>query len=242
VLGHEFRVEGQVFDVLGRDAKVEQGFLGVDEFAVHEGDLIAPGTPFPGDDWKEFCYIAATMRESWLKSNPRALGVLAPLPVLIILAGIALLLVAVYLRDSLFCWAVGGCVTLVGAGALLAAWTWTRRPRLAFEPGWLLVYLNGWTPERLPIDVVESFFRGNSSTMLAASESSPVKTTTIVARLAEARTEWHTRRTRAALGEWKDGYIVFRGTWCEPITVDLLRELNRRLVVAQREHCAQEAS
>jgi hypothetical protein len=161
-----------------------------------------------------------------------------------IFLGIVFLLVAAYLRNSLFCWAAGGCGTLAGVTALLAIWIWTRRPRLAFEPGSLLVYLHGWNPERVPIEVVESFFRGNSSTMLAAPDATSWKTTTIVARLAESRTDWHSRPTRAALGEWQDGYIVFRGTWCEPITVDLLRDLNKRLAAAQRarrEHCTQEA-
>jgi hypothetical protein len=119
--------------------------------------------------------------------------------------------------------------------ALGTAWAWTRRPRLAYEPGWLLVYLYGWTPERVPIDVVESFFRGNSSTMLTSADSDSVKTTTIVARLAEARTDWHSRPTRAQIGDWQDGYIVFRGTWCEPITIELLRDLNKRLGAAQRQ-------
>jgi len=185
------------------------------------------------------------MRESWLRSNPRALGVLAPLPVVVLFFGIALFLLAIYLRNSLFCWAVGACAMFGGVAALLATWIWTRRPRLAFEPGWLLVYLHGWSPERVPIDVVESFFRGNSSTMLPAHDSSSLKTTTIVARLAEARVDWHSRNTRATLGEWKDGYIILRGTWCEPITVDLLRELNKRLAAAhraQRESIAEVAS
>jgi hypothetical protein len=124
---------------------------------------------------------------------------------------------------------------------LWAAWQWTRRPRLAFEPDDLLVYLRDWTPERVPVEVVESFFRGNSATMLPANESARVKTMTIVARLAEARTDWHSRPTRAALGEWKDGYIVVRGTWCEPITADLLRDLNKRLAAAHRAQRAQAA-
>lgn len=181
------------------------------------------------------------MREVWLRSNPRALTLLVPLPLLLLVAGLVMLGVAAYLQDSVVCWSLGTLGAASGGAGLFAAWQWTRRPRLARESDHLLVYLGDWTPEAIPLEVVESFFRGNGASKLPAEDPAVVKTSTIVARLAEARTDWHSRPTREAFGEWKDGYIVFRGTWCEPITIELLRELNKRLGAAQREHRARTA-
>ena len=36
------------------------------------------------------------------------------------------------------------------------------------------------------------------------------------------------------LGSWEHGYIVVRGTWCEPINREVIKGLNKRLVAAHR--------
>ena len=54
-------------------------------------------------------------------------------------------------------------------------------------------------------------------------------------RLAEAATEFHQRPVKMSLGSWKEGYIVVRGTWAEPITKEVFKRLNRRLVEVHRQ-------
>jgi hypothetical protein len=52
--------------------------------------------------------------------------------------------------------------------------------------------------------------------------------------LAESATQWHQMPVRASLGEWCDGYITVRGMWCEPLTIKLVTDLNRRLAQVKR--------
>ena len=41
------------------------------------------------------------------------------------------------------------------------------------------------------------------------------------------------RELHPALGRWCDGYATIRGCWCEPLSADLVRQLNRRLANAK---------
>lgn len=65
------------------------------------------------------------------------------------------------------------------------------------------------------------------------------ETSMIVIRLAESAEQWKHFDVKPALGLWCDGYITIRGTWCEPITSDLLKRLNDCLITAHRELRAQ---
>jgi len=118
--------------------------------------------------------------------------------------------------------------------------------RLAYEAGYLLVNLGATGgPIRVPIDVVECFFLGQGPTLLPRpflTHDAIDETSTIIVRLAESASEWKHLDVKAALGLWCDGYITIRGTWCEPITVDLVRRLNHHLVDAHREARGQEAT
>jgi hypothetical protein len=58
-------------------------------------------------------------------------------------------------------------------------------------------------------------------------------------RLAERATEWAQRDVKPALGAWCGGYITIHGTWCEPLDIDLVNQLNKRLAAA---HQAQRTS
>jgi len=57
----------------------------------------------------------------------------------------------------------------------------------------------------------------------------------VIVRLAEAAEEWKHRDVRPALGEWCEGYITIRGSWCERITPELMRRMNGRLADVKRE-------
>lgn len=110
-----------------------------------------------------------------------------------------------------------------------------RLPRLGYQDGELLVYLGSATPIRVPISIVEVFFLGQGSALMKARGGEMAETATIVVRLAEAAKEWHNRDVKATFGQWCDGYIVIRGTWCEPINAELLTRLNHKLVEVHRQ-------
>ena len=114
-----------------------------------------------------------------------------------------------------------------------------RLPRLGYQNGALVVYLRRGAAERIPIDVVECFFLGQADSRLPkqgddTGDDGP-ETTTVVVRLAEAAEDWARRDVLPALGNWCEGYITIRGTWCEPINGTLIKELNRKLVEKHRQ-------
>ena len=140
--------------------------------------------------------------------------------------------------------------------ALVAIWLWLRvimlinhayLPRLAYQRGDLLVFLRYRRPWRVPVSQVECFFLGQGDSMLASARESetsetPTKTRTIVVRLAEAAKDWQARDVRPELGRWCDGYITIRGTWCEPMSPELVKQLNSRLVKIHRHQRQEKAT
>lgn len=172
------------------------------------------------------------MPECWLKTNHRILWVEFVLPVLLFALALTLVGVGVRGRHP----ALSALAAIPGAIGLLVALriaNGLRLPRLGYEDGWLLVYLRGSHPIRVPVDVVEVFFRGQASALMNRGGQS--ETSTIVVRLAESASQWHQRDVDRMLGEWCDGYIIIRGTWCQPIDARLLETLNRRLVEVHRQ-------
>ena len=180
------------------------------------------------------------MRECWLRPNRRVLLLAITLHLLIAL-------VATTLATSL--WLPRLSVVLKITFGIVAIWLWIRTaiwinhtylPRLAYEQGELLFFLRSFRPLRVPVAEVECFFLGQTDSMLAASTTAKnsvglSKTRAIVVRLAEAATPWHARDVRRELGHWSDGYITIRGTWCEPMNPELVKELNPRLVAIHRQ-------
>lgn len=131
-------------------------------------------------------------------------------------------------------------------GALVTAWC-SLLPRLQRCGGRLRVRLApGWSHE-VPVEVVECFFLGSDSLAAdgggAADGTAPThRVGTLVMRIAEREAErWQPVDTRArwpwatAWGRWQDGAIVLDGRWCEPLSVDLARQLSGVLVAARRE-------
>ncbi|MFO0868046.1 MAG: hypothetical protein U0935_03790 [Pirellulales bacterium] len=174
------------------------------------------------------------MAECWLRPNPRAVWPLLVLPVLAVAGGLAVLLWTVLSGQSWYLRLAAAIPPAVAAAMLVTLIRWSRLPRLACDDGELLVYLDGLTPARIPLDVVECFFGGQSDALLPGPTDRPVRTAAVIVRLAEAASAWQQRPVRPSLGKWADGYITLRGTWCEPITPALLKDLNARLVAAQR--------
>ncbi len=170
------------------------------------------------------------MSEVWLKTNRRVL-LLAMVPV-VVLAGIGWV---VFRGEGLplFGWLVAGWL---GAGCLgLASFLLVGlvrqilQPRIAYRDGYVLFYLKAGGPIAVPVNVVEAFFQGEGPAHLPGASQDQTKSVNLIARLAQRETDWQQRDVKAALGNWAEGYVTVRGTWCEPITGEVIRRLNRRL-------------
>jgi hypothetical protein len=170
------------------------------------------------------------MAEIWLHTNRRALAFGLILPLLLLAIGIALaaLLDGVWLRAAGVALALAGLLGL----AIVVRQLW--QPRLAYDRRHLLVYLQAGPPHRVPIEVVEGFLLGQGPTMLPGRRHRNTEAATVVIRLADSATDWADRPTKPALGRWCGGYITLRGTWCEPLSVDLVQRLNQRLSEVSR--------
>ena len=127
---------------------------------------------------------------------------------------------------------VGGLLLVFSFVMLMGLGFLAFLPRIAIDADHLLVYLRGYHPYRIPLDAVECFFQGQGESALKASGA---RSTNVVIRLAERATDWHSRNVKKSLGEWDDGYIIIRGTWCEPLSETKLRALNSELARVKRE-------
>jgi hypothetical protein len=166
------------------------------------------------------------MSEVWVRSNRRPLvWGMAP-PGLVAVVGLALVVLA---GDSLWMKVVGGILLAVGGILLAGLALMAFRPRLAFSDDRLLVYMRLGAPLSVPIQVVEGFLLGRAAAFLPSQSSNTAETAALVVRLADAAPEWSHIETHPALGRWCDGYITIRGTWCEPLSLDLVNRLNARL-------------
>ncbi len=156
-------------------------------------------------------------------------------PLGLLLVGLLIVAVAPHRGWWWVCVAIGCGLAMVAGLIIGILLSLLRTPRLAYQAGDLLVYLRSWRPERVPVEHVECFFLGQGTSDIPIQQVAEPQTATIVIRLAEAAKEYHQREVKPALGQWCGGYIVLRGTWCEPINASLLRRLNQRLVQVQRD-------
>jgi hypothetical protein len=180
------------------------------------------------------------MSETWLKTNRRALSLGLVVPGLILLAaggGLAWSVVTGQHGAIQLLLAVLTVGPLWMIGELLYA---LSRPRIGYEPGELLVYFDAARPTRVPIEIVEVFFLGQGPSELPPLKGREPETQNVIVRLAESAADWKHRDVRPAIGHWCEGYITIRGSWCEPITPTLMRELNHRLAEIHRAQRAAE--
>lgn len=179
--------------------------------------------------------------DPWLRPNRRVL-LAATLPVALALvagawlgqpgtAGIPTTDIPTHVGGAFWIWS--GRVVAILCGFLLAFLVWQAwRPRLAYADGHLLVYLRAGGPVRVPLEAVECFLLGQGATLLEEHRL-PSRTVTLLVRLAEKRTEWAHVEVHRLLGAWCGGQITIRGTWCEPLSLALVNQLNERLAATQ---------
>jgi hypothetical protein len=103
------------------------------------------------------------------------------------------------------------------------------RPRIAYRDGQVLFHLRAGPPVAVPREIVEAFFLGQGPAYLPRMHAPDAETVNLVARLSQKAPEWMHVAVKPALGHWCDGYVTIRGTWCEPLTGEVIRRLNARL-------------
>lgn len=165
------------------------------------------------------------MTEIWLQPNRRALW-----STLCTFAAVgALALFVVWKFEAPVVQILAGVLALLALLMVGAAGVELRRPRIAYRDGKVLFNLRGSAPAAVPAEVVEAFFLGQGPAHLPTIHSEVPECVNLVARLSEKAPEWSRVEVKPALGQWCEGYVTIRGTWCEPLTVEVIRRLNRRL-------------
>ena len=167
-----------------------------------------------------------------LKNNTRASVALVVLSIVPLFVG--LVLVGMTLGRLSIIAFLGWVVLLGGIVLTVRQIWWLVLPRLACSDEELLVYLNGFRPSRLPLDVVECFFLGQAPSMISHPKGDEIESAAVVIRLAERATQWHRREVPQMMGRWCDGYITVRGTWCEPLDRDVVNRMNSNLAAVKR--------
>ena len=164
------------------------------------------------------------MTEIWLRPNRRVLLVaLVPL-VLLGSAGVWLAI-----ADSLVLRIIGWLGVLITLVLVIGLVHQILIPRIAYRSGKVLFHVGAGGPIAVPVQAVEAFFLGQGPTdLLATGDKSPAAMN-LVARLSRRRPEWDEAPVKDTLACWSDGYVTLRGAWCEPLTGELVRRLNRRL-------------
>jgi hypothetical protein len=172
--------------------------------------------------------VHRSMHETWLKPNRRAMGFACVPPVL--LGTIGMWMLVGNPAGDRYVWRGIGALLLFAAMALLAMLIrQLLRPRIAYRDGHVLFYLRSGRPFEVPARFVEAFFLGQGPAKLPGRVAPREETVNLVARLSQRQTEWAQQLVKPALGQWCDGYVTIRGTWCEPLGPDVIRRLNRRL-------------
>jgi hypothetical protein len=125
-------------------------------------------------------------------------------------------------------------LTFTALAAMVGLAFQLRRPRIAYENGRLLFWLRSGAPISVPVEAVECFWMGQSESLLPGKRHRDTETAAIVVRIAEKAIEWHHQSVKLQLGKWCDGYVTIRGTWCEPLNIELVNRLNQRLSEVSR--------
>ncbi len=177
-------------------------------------------------------------RDIWIRGNRRAFGAVL-IPSLFCFAAATFLLTPAVSEIHIAWRIVAAIVAGFSLVVIISLLYWIFRPLLAYQNGNLLVYLNPPHVIKVPIDLGEVFFAGQSDSFMPTPISHRTdelsESRNIVIRLAERATDYHERKVKPIFGSWQEGYIVVRGTWTEPIDKETLRFLNKSLVAAHRQ-------
>ena len=174
------------------------------------------------------------MVEIWLRPNVRVLWISLLFP-LALTAVCGVVFAAAEHWPATWLWRAMSAVGIViGAIAAVAILRELRTPRLAYFDGVMRVHLRPGPPIATPIEIVEAFLLGQGPGNLPGKSNARRETAVINIRLAERAAEWAKVDVSPQLGKWCGGYITILGTCCEPLSIELVQSLNRRLHEAQQ--------
>ena len=166
------------------------------------------------------------MQETWLRPNRRALwlGTVPPLVATALGAWIVF-----RLGDLAGGWSrwMGWLMIIFGLSIVAAIGGQLRRPRLAYRPGELLLFVRSGGPIAVPVHLVDDVRLAAGPTGLPLAGRS--RTKNLIIRLRPNEPDWAARTVNPSLANWQDGCITLHGTWCEPLNEQLVRRLNDRL-------------
>jgi hypothetical protein len=181
--------------------------------------------------------------EIWLRGNLRPVAWLAAVAVVIACGLVAAVAMAASSLPYFLLVATFSCIGGAVIGTLASA---AARPRLQRVGCCLRVRLSPTAVEDVPLDAVECFFQGSNPIARngepTCGDHAAFRVNTLVMRLAERAAGFSKRATFTPWGTWDDGYVVFDGRWCEPLSADLARQLSRRLVDAKRSLAEEQSS
>ncbi len=176
----------------------------------------------------------SSMNEPWLRTNVRLVyAAIGPLIVIALVGATLLGLGLAGLERSVVLTTIGAALIVLSAIPGLALVLLARQPRLAFTGDHLRVNLRFGSPIFVPIELVECFLIGQGPSLLHGEKHARTKTVTLVVRLAQRAEDWQHREVNPRLGAWCGGQIIIRGTWCEPLIVEVDKRLNQRLADVQ---------
>jgi hypothetical protein len=172
------------------------------------------------------------MYETWLRPNRRAIwfGCLPPLVMVVI----GVWMTVRSSDESAVGWRwFGAALAATGIGIIAMLLRQLNRPRIAYQDGQVLFYLRSGSPIAVPANIVEAFFLGQGPAIFTGEARAKHETVNLVARLSQREAEWAQRAVKPAVGNWCDGYVTVRGTWCERLDGNVIRRLNKRLKEVQ---------
>ncbi|MCE9605595.1 MAG: hypothetical protein K8U03_11940 [Planctomycetia bacterium] len=171
------------------------------------------------------------MAETWLQANRRAFAL--PIAAAAVVA-VACVIGAVSLgrrsetgtSTGFYVLLAAFSVALVGGVVLLLI---ARLPRISYHDGRVRFYVRFGPPVEVPLEHVEAFLLGRGPIFFTDDRTETKETTTLVVRIAEKAEEFSHVETAPLLAAWCGNFATLRGTWTEPLGVDLVNRLNQRL-------------
>jgi hypothetical protein len=177
------------------------------------------------------------MPEIWLRRNLRLV-----LPFTVVKFAVFSLMTYQCAREG-WPWALTLVVGLLWSMSLAMLFAfWRFCPLLAYADGCLYVSRGKKGNAYIPIEYVEGFLLGQGPSYLPGKKASKFEVRTLVVRLAERAEVWEQMPMTPSYGNWCHHYITFRGTYCEPLSLDLVNRLNARLYEVQQAASHQKAS
>jgi hypothetical protein len=188
------------------------------------------------------------MTETWLQANRRAF--LLPIGAAIAIEAVALILFGLRFlgseplvkpTESLWFWvllSIAFAAFVIGSLLFFIA----RVPRILYADGRVKFFVRFGPPVEVPVEHVEAFLLGRGPIFFSDDRRETKETTTLLVRIAERAHDYHNVTTAPLLAAWCGNQATIRGTWTEPLGLELVNRLNQRLYDVKQVRAAANAS